>query len=98
MRKKNKKTGILNKVYEDFKIRQKNNDKKEIKLKEELIKKNQEKIKLIEKEQRLIKKKQDQKEDDLKIREKELDLKELNQEKIYNEQKLCQIQNLLLEE
>ncbi len=34
MKKKNKKTGILNKVYEDFKIRQKNNDKKEIKFKE----------------------------------------------------------------
>ena len=31
MRKKNKKTGIFNKVYEDFKIRQKNKDKRNLK-------------------------------------------------------------------
>ena len=36
---KNKNPGILNRVYEDFKNKQKNKEKKEIKLREEQIKK-----------------------------------------------------------
>ena len=58
MRKKKKSENILNKVYEDFKNRQKNRDKKNLKLREEQIKKSQEKIKKIEKEQHLNNKKQ----------------------------------------
>ena len=45
MRKKRKSENILNKVYEDFKNRQKNRDKKNLKLREEQIKKSQENIK-----------------------------------------------------
>ena len=50
-KKKAKKIGLLlNRVYDNFKKKQKNNEKKEIKLKEEQIKKDIEKIRLKEKE------------------------------------------------
>ena len=51
---KPKKIGLLfNKVFDDFKKKQKNNEKKEIRLREELIKKDQIKIKTKEKDLRI---------------------------------------------
>ena len=48
-----KKSGILNRVYEDFKNRQKIKERKELKLISEQIKKDQGRLKLKEKEQKL---------------------------------------------
>ena len=50
-KKKAKKIGLLlNNIYDNFKKKQKSNEKKEIKLKQEQIKKDNEKLRLKEKE------------------------------------------------
>ena len=45
---------ILNKVFDEYRKKQRNKEKKEIKLREEVLKKEQIKIKLKEKEQKTI--------------------------------------------
>ena len=67
---KPKKIGILlNKVFEEYKKKQKNNEKKEIRLREEAIKKDQVKIITKEKEQKL-------KDEDLKKKEEQIKKKD----------------------
>ena len=63
--KKPKKIGLLlNKVFDEYKKKQKNKEKKEIKIKEEIIKKDLLKLKLKEKEYKI-------KDDELKKRDEQ---------------------------
>ena len=80
-KKKINKSGILNRVFEDFKNRQKIKEKKELKAINEQIKKDQEKIKFKEKEQKIKEEEQRRKEESLKRKDDEIKLKDKDQKR-----------------
>jgi len=87
----------LNKVYKNYKNKQKIKDKNELKLREEQIKKGQKKIGLKEKEQSKNQNEIKLKEQELGIKDQELSFKEKEQSKKHDKIKIAK-QELELKE
>ena len=79
---KKREAGILDRVYQDFKNRRKLQERKEVKLKSEQIKKDLEKIKQKDKEQKLKEKEQSKTEELIKLKDKEQKIKDEEQAQI----------------
>ena len=75
--KKNKTTSIFNKMYEDFKNNQKIKEKKELKIREDQIKKDLDKIKVKDRDIRTKEEDLKKKEDILKVKDNDLKLCEM---------------------